>query len=372
MESLFEKIERISEDCASYDESQFSYLNRTARLEYAIARETLDKWYNSYFSSHPVAAIDLKGNFCSSDDEHHLAALTELYVYNVLLTHGYTAIPHPEVSGTSSRPDFLVKRDGVEEFYVEVATIHGTPEKKRFDKFDASIKEAINSINSPLFLVSYEHKKFSVHQPPSIGSIRRDIEIKINDAIENGTDCFEWLWEKSGWSIEFTITRVSEEAGCRRDSSSNVLGMVMYPARWISLAKAINSRVKKKLNSYGRLSLPLIVVVNIIGDSIFCDDSTIMECLFGEEQITAIKRPDESICYRNGRSGSGLFVHPAKGVIHTRLSALMVLRGLMTPVLNKNIATIWHHPKALHPLNKSELKFRQMVYNQGNGRFEEL
>src|SRR5699024_1387747 len=115
-EPLFDSSEREDGSPGAHQESTFAFLNRVAgdywQYPRVLMQERLDR------VEHDDEYHELRKRLRSRDDEQFRSAFLELYLHESLLRAGYQVTAHPEVAGSSSRPDFLAQRDGVR-FYVE-------------------------------------------------------------------------------------------------------------------------------------------------------------------------------------------------------------------------------------------------------------
>lgn len=378
--SLFDKISRTSQKASEYGKAHFDYLNETARQEFQIIRSELDKWFNEYLNLHPDEAKELKNRFRSQDDEHHWAAMTELYIHHLLILNGYSTKPHPQLRDVNNRPDFLALKDNLPVFYIEVKVLFSKLITKRLDKFQAAILDSINQIESIEYLISLEFLSIDDKNPPATKKIQKNIKEKIeqldydmvcND-IEKNNKYPEWQWQENNWKIKFLASPVTEEARKRRTGNSKIIGAISYPAKQIKLSVNLKNAIKDKIKNYGNPDIPFIIAVNVISDDIFCDDISIMSALFGETVITITSFDDGTSKTSTGRNMDGIWVTRKKGICNTRLSGLMVLKNLTNAIINKTLPTLWHHPKAKHILDVQSLKIIHKVYNAEKSGMEEI
>src|SRR5436190_15863405 len=113
---LFDEIFRTDLGPASYAESEYSFLNRTARSDFARVREVLEEWFTRYS---PIERADLSARFRSDINHQHQAAFFELFLHELLLRLGCQITIHPKIPGTSKVLDFLAKPQNAQPFYVE-------------------------------------------------------------------------------------------------------------------------------------------------------------------------------------------------------------------------------------------------------------
>jgi len=377
---LFDNFQRKYKGPADYGESEFKYLNRSARERFTKARNELEKWFSEYRAENESEAADLVARFRSEDDEHHFSALTELYLYNLLKTHGYTLKIHPKLPGKRAKPDFMAFKNGSPLFVIEAVVVFGNPTKRRVEKFESSILDAINQIASPDFLVSINIESVNPNKTPAIGRIKRQIEKRLSKLnyrsvckqIELTGEFPTWQWEENGWKLKFRASPVKEEARMRRGNDSRIIGAIQYPVRRINIDEAIKKNVLRKVKKYGNLEIPLLIAVNVISESMFCDDYTIMNALFGKETIQISTCADGTHTTRPGRTLDGIWVHPKMGVKNTRMSGLLILSGLRSSTLNDVKPVLWHHPKARVPFEVKWLKITHRVYDPKTDRMQEV
>lgn len=377
---LFDDIQRTYEGPADYSESEFKYINRSARELFALARCELEKWFSEYCTENTSEVADLAARFRSEDDEHHFSALTELYLYNLLKVHGYIIKTHPKLPDKKSRPEFIIFKDGKPLFVVEAVVVFGNPTQKRVEKFESSILDAMNQVASTDFLVSVSIESVNPDKMPAIGRIKKEIRRELSKLdyeaicrqIEATGEFPSWQWEKDGWKLKFTASPVKEEARTRRNENSRIIGAIQYPIKCINLDENIKKNVLRKVKKYGDLKMPFIIAVNIISESMFCDDYTIMSSLFGKETIQITSYANGTRTTRPGRTLDGIWIHPKMGVKNTRMSGLLVLSGLRSSTISEIKPVLWHHPKAQRPFDVSWLKILHRIHNIKNDRMEEV
>ena len=128
----------------------------------------------------------------------------------------------------------------------------------------------------------------------------------------------------------------------------------------------------RKVKKYGNIKLPFLIAVNVISESMFCDDYTIMNALFGKETIQITTYADGTHTTRPGRTLDGIWVHPKMGVKNTRMSGLLILSGLRSSTLNDVKPVLWHHPKARVPFNVNWLRVTHRVHDSKTDRMKEV
>lgn len=378
-ESLFDDIPRLDDGPADYSEPHFPYVNRSNREHFIRVRDVLDRWFQELIRHNPDSAKDVRARFRSSDDKHHYSALTELYLHHFLIDQGFVPQAHPEMPGTSRRPDFLACKDGKQEFIVEAVVVYEELEAARLKKFESNILDAIDSVKSPDFLVSASFESSDSQSQPKASVIRQFLQERV-DALdwvqvcrvyEQNGELPKWHWIQDRWNVELTASPVTEEGRNRRSAASRVTGAIVHEASIIRVDEAIRSNVLGKVDKYGKPGVPFVIVVNVIRESIFCDDEVIMEALCGKEVFHVTLHDDGSQTTVPGRNLDGIWTDPKKGMINQHMSGLLVLAGLGCSKIEIVKPVLWHHPSATHPLQRNWLTVRQRIHNETNGHMEE-
>ena len=166
---LFDSIKRTEIGPAKNSEPHFNYINKTNRIHFQNVRKTLEEWFDEYIKYNSRSANDLRSRFRSSDNEHHLASLTELYLHHLLLINGYTPEAHPETPGISTKPEYIARAGDGSQFVIEAALIYENNTISQKDKFEANIYDTVNAVNSPDYLVSVDIEIRDSHAQPKLG-----------------------------------------------------------------------------------------------------------------------------------------------------------------------------------------------------------
>lgn len=318
----------------------------------------------------------MRARFRSNDDAQHLSALTELYLHHFLIGNGYIPKTHPDLDGVDTRPDFLVFQNNKSCFFVEAVTIYNNKTSARVDKFEANICDAIDAVNSPDFLVSFNIKDRNPDIQPKTSGITRFLQNRI-DSLDYTQAKLKYdktgmlpkdLFSQKGWKIEFNFRPVTPEARKRRTNNSRVIGMMGRGVSLINVDLAIKESVIDKSKKYGEFNLPFLIAVNVIRDKAFCDDEIILDALFGKTQV-------DVVCYSNGshkcnpyRSMNGIWAHPKDGLINNNISGILFLFGLTPATILEVKPVLWHHPKAIHPFYLDDLDIEHKYFTKESGR----
>lgn len=366
-------------DTSGHSISHFDFLNTSVDHEVNFRRERLDGWYREYATRHPKEARDLRQRFRSTDDEHHFAAMHELYTHHILLENGYEIQPHPPLKESQKRPEFLASKDGDPRFYVECAIVFNGPERKRATKFEAAILDAVNRVRSKDFLILVDFAKTDQTNPPAVSKIVKAVEQKINEVDydgviatygkDNSLPTIEW--RQDDWEVNLRLSPVTEEAReLRADENSRNVGIIQHPVRHIETDEQIKSKIEAK-TKYGKLDLPFVVSINLMTeDGIFFDDRTMMSALFGKEQLVFYENSSGRMDATSTRNFQGAFVRPPGRPINTRVSGVIAMSGQVGWKRGKIKQKLWLHPWAEKPLPLDALNIPYAKYNEETKRME--
>ncbi|GLI03811.1 hypothetical protein Pa4123_90910 [Phytohabitans aurantiacus] len=113
--TIFSVTTRTDRSPAAHGESQFRFFDRVSGSYWDQVRDLIEDWFARLC---PDAQADVQGRLRSTDNRQSKGAFFELYLHECLLRMGYSVTCHPELDGTSRRPDFLAEKDG-RRIYVE-------------------------------------------------------------------------------------------------------------------------------------------------------------------------------------------------------------------------------------------------------------
>ncbi len=352
---LFDEIERTETRPKRDRESIFAYLNSSARVPIAAAREVFELWFNAYPES---GRADLYARVRSPIDAQHKSAFWELYLHELFSRLGFVLEPHPKIEGSANHPDFLVKEGNKAIFYLE-GILAGLPSMKDAGA-EARLAEVFDLVNSTKiseWFLWVEYRGYPQH-PPSVKELRKQLDswlasldVKAVDATLKAQewDCLpKYEWECEGLTLTFTPCPKSPKA---MNADSQAIGL-RGPASGTLLAtdRDIRRAIGAKSKKYGTLNLPLVVAVNVVSEH--CDDIDINNALFGTEQFGYGVNAEDSLELKMlERRRDGVWFGP-KGARNQAVSAVLI--GNRVEIYNCADAgkTPWliHNPYPTHQL----------------------
>lgn len=346
---IFSKFDRTDSSPKKNRETDFAFLDRSARPEMERARALLEELIQEYPGDDRQEMI---ARIRSEDDTHFRSAIFELILHSYLTRIGYKLQPHPELTnGSTARPDFFVVSPSGEEFYLEAVLAsanYGRPAAA-----EARIGTVLDTLNaSPHhnFLVSVEYEGSPSTQPSGV---------RLRDAVHSWLDSLDpedvlrvietedlfsaptFTWAHEGWEITFRPIPLKPE---RRGQARALIGLLDdgnggVVDEWTPIRDA----VKFKGSKYGDLGRPLIVAVNV--SSFHLDRIDEMQALFGQEQIRVF--PDGS--HDMARAPNGAW-YGNRGAQAKRVSGAWLFNDVGPYSIASRRHTVYFNPWALYPL----------------------
>jgi hypothetical protein len=302
----------------------------------------------------------------------HNSAFFELFWHEVLRSCAYEVEIHPVLQDVATNPDFLVLRKGVPQFYFE-ATLAMPPGNLGADRRLADLHDTLDRIDSPDFYLEIQYRG---SPEGNIGGrvLRERLERWLQErdfdeicrSYQDGN--YEvipsFTWAEQGLSMTFTPMPKGPEF--RGQAGVRPIGVVMPTVgRMLRTHDDIRAAIEGKAEKYGALELPLVVAVNVMDDH--CDDVDVLNALFGEEQVVAMRQPNGQWRDEWGiRVPNGAWRGPA-GPRKTLVSGAIVTNQLSPSNLGASAVDIIHNPWAAHPLPQDALPLSQQSVSLPDG-----
>lgn len=348
---IFTEISRADASPKANRESNFAFLDRSARPEMGRVRRYLEGLVGEY----PQKERDeLVARLKCGDDTHFKSAVFELALYAFLVRLGYALSPHPELpSGSKARPDFHVTTPTGEEFYLEAVLASIRDESvPAAEAMIGSTLDALGKASHPNFMVLVEYEGTPDTQPSGkkllaatlkwLNSLDPDrVRAEAESQGLGSTPTQEWAHE--GWQVRLRAYPLRPEA---RGKSSSLIGMLDGGARVIDQWSSIRDAIKHKGAKYGNLDKPLLVAVNF--GSFHLNEIDEMDALYGQEQyVVDIRNPEKEAWMT--RASNGAWIGPS-GPRALRVSGAWIFNDLTVYSLSSRRQTIYFNPWATHPL----------------------
>ncbi|SER29061.1 MULTISPECIES: hypothetical protein [Pseudomonas] len=282
---IFDAVTRTDASPKLSIETDFEFLNRSARSEMARAREFLENLVSNY-----PDPDDLISRFRSNNNSNFRSAEFELLLYSALHRQGFLLTPHPELpNGSSSRPDFLVTTPVGDSFYLEAVLASENSADQTNQPLIATTLDVFTTASHANFGVIVKTSGYPSTQPRRRRILRKtlawlnsldpdEVQAEID---ASGHDAMPTL-VLNHESLEISVQALPLRAD-RRGKASRLLAAQFGQAGWVNSWSPIKDAITFKGNKYGSLDKPLVVAVNFSGHHL--DRLDEMQALFGQEQI---------------------------------------------------------------------------------------
>lgn len=371
---LFDEFKRDDLSPSDFSEPTFDYLNRSGRPEFEAIRQTLEVWFVNYPSSEKP---ELQSRFRSPLNVHHAAAFFELFMHELLISLDCDVEVHPTIPDETRSPDFLARSIKNEKFYVEatVATFQSDVEAAAEARLNQVYDVLNRHVDANDFYLMVKVEQDPHFQPPGrkiAGFLNRKIKALDPDQlfqVYEAGDFYslpEWKYENEGWVIEFRPIPKKPEA--RGKSDVRPLSMFMGGFQSVDHRSPLRSSIINKATAYGDLKHPFVIAVNALEAM---DEIDEMEALFGKERFHIYMSndyPPEVVDQRMTRDPDGVWTSEA-GPQNTRVSAVLIIRGLSPWNIAGRKASLFHNPWARRPYTSSLTTLPQAIPVEGRMKF---
>lgn len=277
---LFACKERTYMGYSRYDESQFTFLNRSARKNAEDVRQTLEGW----FARLPEPNRKWLRRRFRKGDRDHGGAFLELATHEILWAIGAGVEVDPDLNGRT--PDFAATYKG-ERILVECTVSQDSDDEIRVLEKRNRLLQAIDSVETGnLFLnVTFEPDKKSdnsldidtlVNEIQAwLESVRRRIRNQLRStSLEEPMLSLEeevFHWNREGWRIRFDLSHGRPD--CLIGTGSRAIcGKV-----WVGVLGGgiqLQKSLARKATKYHSTGLPYLIVA---GAGMFFPESTTLE-----------------------------------------------------------------------------------------------
>ncbi|WP_234376078.1 hypothetical protein [Streptomyces sp. CB01201] len=319
-------------------ESQSEFFERIAGPFWDQVREVINDWW-SHFPSQAQAGLRSRLLDRNSDTNVY-SALWELYLHEMLLGSGCTVSVELGVGNRGRNPDFLVTRGG-ERFVVEAIwktqRLGGTVS----DTLPSLLVDAIDSVPSPNFFLSYRVNRAGTTTPPQkrlkTGLIAWLAGLDPDQIVadrEHKLALPEHTWAEAGWDLSFEA--IPRSPGKRGDSTSRAIG-IHAPVAWFSAeSDRVLDAVKEKGSKYGELGMPFIVAVGHA--ALFPEDSEVETALYGSS-VEYVHNESRIFGRRPGGYWNAAYDHA-----HSQVGGVLVVKNPAPWTWTKNLPALWRSP----------------------------
>lgn len=365
---IFDAFDRTDTSPKLSIETDFEFLNRSAREEMQSARDLLE----IFIADYPDPS-DLVSRFRSGNNVHFRSAEFELLLFTILTKRKFKLTPHPGLpNGSGSRPDFLVESP-TGAFYLEAVLASEDRVDLSQNPLVATTLDVFSSNSHDNFNVIVTTSGCPTTQPSRKNLLQKTmawLNALDPDAVQKqmeveGHDSLPTLiWTHEHFEVALQAYPLRED---RRGKSDRLLAAQFSGAGWVDSWSPIRDAIRFKGSKYGQLDLPLIVAVNFSG--LFLKRMDEMQALYGQEQIV-VSVVDPAAEPRMSRAPNGAWIGKA-GPQCKRVSAAWLFNGLCAYNLDSRQPTLYVHPWAHLAIPKDMLQFAHALAKDGHVSWQE-
>lgn len=320
---LFSEISRRYTGPALYSETDYEYLNRSARPEADKIRTVLEDWFHRYPKKEQNNLLQrLKGSEFES-------GFFELYLHEVVSRQDFKC----QVEYTVRTPDFLVLYNDKKCFYLE-ATEPKLP--RRDAKHNAYYFDLLDRLNK---IKSIYYFNVGVEGDLTEYANLHDFTRWLQEAEKQQKDNGKYVKRMNNDAA--VKIKISPKLKGRCDSSENI-GIVSYGVRSVHTVTMINKAIKKKAGHYSKPDLPFVIAINIKERMV--RPEMVASALFGNEAITVHADTGEDSIGRD--TSTAALLDPKGRAKNTRVSGFLILDNLTPWSVTNRVPTLWHNPWA--------------------------
>lgn len=341
---LFDSRPRTNPAPATFGEDSFTFLNRVDQPFWARIRDELEGWFADYPRMH---AADLRGRFRDAVPAQHYGAWWELYLYRLASRLGFTIDVHPQLPGTTHRPDFRFARGGVSCLVEATTTWSGVNANPPPSQAEARIMNAINQARSASFYLQLEWVKRG-RRIPSASDIVPQIEQWL-DSLDPAAVIAETPGNRTtreiaarDWVMRFTVLPRKPQT---QDHRGPILGLLPPVSGFTNDVDRLRRTLDRKRLRYRDPNEPLILAVLI--SSVTVSKTSIEQALLGSEAIEI--DPTNLQLGRVVRRKDGFWA-PGPPPQNTRISAVLTGENLAPESAARIWPRLWANPWARHPM----------------------
>ncbi len=372
---LFNEIIRTDSSPKRNAETEFEFLERSARPEIGNARRQLQQMFDTYSAEE---SYDLSRRLKSGDDQLFRSAFFELALYFILRKQGFQLSPHPQLSnGSSKRPDFLVTSPNGAQFYLEA--VLASEDKSGLNgrcRMVASTLDLFANCRHDYFRVDISHSGLPKTQPSTralkakvfqwLDSLDAD-EIWRTYPSSGGLFPKPFVYQHEEWRLELRARAIPPE---RRGKSTSLRGVSSRGFGFIDSASPLRDAILSKGNRYGELDKPFLIAINF--DTPFLDKEDEISALYGSAQMAIEELPgSDSQQVTVARLPDGAWNGP-KGPQYKRVSGTWIFNDLDIYALCTRRSTLYMNPWAkralpeeLRQFSYAELKDTGFIVHEG-------
>jgi hypothetical protein len=338
-------------DDASPREASEPMSNYLARSTAGGARE-MRAWLNESLMLVPIDELVETLGRLRGTDVGFRSAVWELACVRVLEGLGHQLEWHPDLPGTSKRPDWLVTAPDGTRYFFEASVVEEEP-----TPHDNQIYDALNKVVSQDFWFWPVRVTRTGPASPKVSDLRRAVTRHLQTLTwtPDEAEHSPLNWKAKGWEVEIGFKAKSASA---RVKPGRPLAIWFGNMEQSKVPGQLRTKLDDKGRKYGDLDLPFVVAIQILG---YPDWREVDHALFGTEEVVF-----PATTWR--RQNNGMF--RVSSALH-RVSTALVAARLNVFAAEGSDVRAWENPKADHPVDSVLLPFARCTWDEASGKVTE-
>jgi hypothetical protein len=341
--SLFSVRERTDARPRAHQEPSYAFLDRAAGARWTQTRARLDEWFQRL----PEAArADVRNRFALHSELDHAGAFWELWVHEAHRRRGFDVTVNIGVEAGERRQDFVLARDG-ERCWLEATVVGGdSPLTFTEQRLGEQLRDLVETVHAPGLSLALEVARYGTCTParrrvaPRIEGWLASLDrTALRAARAAGAPAPSRRLAFDDWQIELEAIALDEPLG---SGERRLVGSRSTCGGSVNDVRPLRRKIKKKAARYGELDRPYLLAVLALGSDVSDRDVSVALLGAGETCADGSGRPRSS-------GDHAVWIGPG-GPHNTRLSGVLVARGLHSVGGEGAPPTLWSNPWALRPL----------------------
>lgn len=365
---LFDDFQRTNDHAAEPGEPLYRFVNRAAGEEWQTVRDLLTEWLAAYPADEQRLLIS---RFRRTDRRGFLGAFWELYLHELFRRLGFAIELHPEIAGTTHRPDFRLRR-GSAMIYAEAVTVYEPQAYSHDDERLAPLLETVGRVSSPRFRLSVDARQIA-STPLSLKRLAHELTSWLEGLeVESGPPSFRtsdhlFRWQEGGWMLfirPVSPDGTGADGPARPDRRTRAVR-----AKHVDDYRSIRQQITGKSRMYGqRFDAPFLIALTSYRPG--HGPEAALRALFGPAADDPAMMQAGMIRRSRSTSSNGVWL-TNKGVRYEDISAVLTAFDVMPWSITRKQPWLIANPWATHP-QEIELPFNRFDVDAASGTIERV
>lgn len=354
---LFDMFTRTYDGPAQYRENIYGYLNRSARKEIENVRDRLENWFSELPRNEKK---EMKERFKKSFD----SVFYELFLFQLFKCLGFTITLHPDIPGSSKKPDFLLKKNNLEIYAEAKITKYQSQSDEANERRVNEFYDTLNKMKSENFYLFIRKLKFKTKNQPQTKGLIKFLEEKLKnlyvndlyDAMSAGKYSEAPQLKYSDEQLEIVVVPLPANPDARGKINRPV-GILPLQTIFDGAEESLENSISTKANRYGKLDKPYLICIN--AQSVKSASwHEIENTVWGSLAFTWSSNPEERD-EKLQRRPDGVFLK-GKEVKMTNVSGILVTQVSATDVM-QSMYRLYKHPFSENSFDFEQLGLKYCV-----------